>query len=149
MVRTLLWASLLLGSLAGACGRIDPGIHARVEYWAKAHGLDPILLAAVVWVESRYCPQALGRAGEIGLGQVKPVVALQYGVDPQALWDPDTNLWVAARYLRDLYLRFGRWDLALGAYNRGPTRVAQEGLDSKGLWYARAVLSVYHGWKVQ
>ncbi len=137
----------LLFGQAFACGYPRADIQALVERAALEAGLDPLLLGAVVWVESRYCAQAVGRAGEIGLGQVKPIVALEYGVSAEALWDPLTNLRVAARYLRDLYLRFGDWVRTLAAYNRGPTRLAANGLDEKGWRYAYRVLQVYGYWK--
>lgn len=143
----LLQALLLLAPLALACGRPTPEVHAKVERWAQAFGLDPLLLGAVVWVESRYCPQALGKAGEIGLGQIKPATAMGYGIPPEALYDPDLNLYVAARYLRDLFLRFGQWHLALAAYNQGPTSLAQEGLKPQAYRYALKVLQVYHHWR--
>lgn len=138
---------LFLSSLALACGYPDPKVYARVEYWAWAFGLDPLLLGAVVWVESRFCPQALGRAGEVGLGQVKPITAQQMGVDPRHLSLIDPNLYATARYLRYLYERFGRWDLALAAYNRGPGFVAIHGMDPKGRAYVEKVLRVYRYWK--
>jgi soluble lytic murein transglycosylase-like protein len=45
-------------------------------------------------------------------------------VDPH---DPQENLEGGARYLRAQFERFGRWDLALAAYNAGPEAVAQHG----------------------
>jgi len=140
-------ALLLFASYTLACGYPDPGLHARVEYWARAFGLDPLLLGAVVWVESRYCVGAIGQAGEVGLGQVKPATALGLGVDPRYLPHPDHNLYATARYLRELYLVFGDWTMALAAYNRGPGRVRREGVDAKGRAYAERVLAVYAYWK--
>lgn len=137
----------LLPGGAVACGYPDPGIHARVERWARAFGLDPLLLGAVVWVESRYCVNALGKAGEVGLGQVKPRTALGLGVPPEYLSHPDWNLYATARYLRQLYLAFGDWSLALAAYNRGPGRVRREGVDPRGRAYVEKVLRVYAYWK--
>ena len=146
MKRTFLTALLLLSPVV-ACGYPAPEIHERIEYWARAFGLDPLLLAAVVWVESRYCVNALGKAGEVGLGQIKPATAREVGVSPEHLHHPDHNLYAAAKYLRRLYLEFGDWTLALAAYNRGPTRVRSEGVDAQGLAYVRRVLGVYEFWK--
>lgn len=142
-----LTAVILLAGTALGCGVPTSDVQRRIEYWARTFGLDPLLLSSVVWVESRYCPRALGSAGEIGLGQVKPIVAKQYGLPSEALWDPDRNLYVAARYLRELYFRFGDWYKALAAYNRGPTRVSEEGVDAKGHRYAERVLAVYWYWR--
>jgi soluble lytic murein transglycosylase-like protein len=140
-------AALLFTSFALACGYPDPEVHARVERWARAFGLDPLLVGAVVWVESKYCVGAVGQAGEVGLGQVKPGTALGVGVDPRYLAHPDHNLYATARYLRELYLAFGDWTLALAAYNRGPRRVRREGVDARGQAYVRKVLTVYAYWK--
>ena len=89
---------------------------------ARAAGVEPELLAALVWVESRYCPRAVSPKGAIGLGQLMPQTAQELGVDP---WDPQQNLWGAARYLKAMHARFGSWPLALAAYNAGPGAVAR------------------------
>jgi len=138
---------VFVASLALSCGYVDPVIHNKVVGRASANGIDPMLLAAVVWVESRYCPKAIGRAGEIGLGQLKPIVAQEYGVPVSELYNVDVNLGLSARYLRDLYFQFGDWVKALAAYNRGPTRVKKMGIDSKGWQYAYKVLWTYRYWK--
>lgn len=146
-MRPLAFLFLFLATSAWACGYPSPQIHTKVERWSQAYGLDPLLLGAVVWVESRYCPQALGQAGEIGLGQIKPITARQYGVNPEHLYDSDVNLYVAARYLRDLYFRFGRWDLALAAYNQGPSALEAKGMSQAAYRYVQRVLSVYWYWR--
>ena len=97
---------------------------ARIETAATAHGVDPALLTAVVQHESGFDPEAVSHAGAIGLAQLMPGTAEGLGVDPH---DPDENLAGGARYLREQLGRFGSVDLALAAYNAGPTRVAQAG----------------------
>ncbi len=107
------------------------GLPAAGQPWAPAigeaaerHGLDPRLLASLVWTESDFQPDAVSRAGAIGLAQLMPGTAAGLGVDPH---DPAANLDGGARYLREQLDRFGRVDLALAAYNAGPGRVAQAG----------------------
>lgn len=103
----------------------------RGQEWAPAikeaaerNGLDPKLLAAVVWSESAFNPEAVSSAGAIGLGQLMPGTAAELGVDPT---DPEQNLDGSARYLAAQINRFGRNDLGLAAYNAGPGRVSRAG----------------------
>ena len=92
---------------------------------ARREGLDPILLASVVWVESSFNPRAYSSEGAIGLAQLLPVTAAEVRVDP---WKPVQNLTGGARYLRKNLDRFGRTDLALAAYNAGPSTVVDAGV---------------------
>ena len=146
-MKQLIAPAVLLGAFAVACGYPAPDIHRKIEYWAYRFGLDPLLLAAVVWVESRYCVNAVSYAGAVGLGQVKPGTGKEMGVPPQYLYHPDYNLYASARYLRQMFLRFNRWDLALAAYNEGPNRVARHGVSAAGYSYTRKVLQTYWYWK--
>ena len=96
---------------------------ASIQRSAAAAGIDPALLTAVVWTESDFVPDAVSHAGAIGLAQLMPATADMLGVDPN---DPEQNLAGGARYLSDMIDRYdGRLDLALAAYNAGPTRVSR------------------------
>ena len=96
---------------------------ASIHRAAAAAGIDPKLLTAVVWTESDFVPDAVSGAGAIGLAQLMPGTAEMLGVDPN---DPEQNLMGGARYLSDMIDRYdGRLDLALAAYNAGPTRVSR------------------------
>lgn len=97
---------------------------AAIDAAASSHGLDGRLLAAVVWTESNFRPDAVSHAGAIGLAQLMPGTARGLGVDPR---DPLQNLSGGAAYLRAQLDGFGRADLALAAYNAGPGRVARAG----------------------
>ncbi|ADH65358.1 Lytic transglycosylase catalytic (plasmid) [Allomeiothermus silvanus DSM 9946] len=119
----LLTLAVLLGE-ALACG-LSPSLWQATRYYARAYGLEPELLAAVVWVESRYCPQAVSPAGARGLGQLMPATARGIGIPEHLLHDPQWNLWGSARYLRQQWEAFRNWELALAAYNAGPARVRQ------------------------
>lgn len=95
---------------------------AEIESAAEKAGLDPRLLAAVVWQESGFRPDAVSRSGAIGLAQLMPGTAAGLDVDP---WDPVQNLEGGARYLAWTIDEFGSIDLGLAAYNAGPGRVRE------------------------
>lgn len=95
-----------------------------IERAARNAGIDPRLLAAVVWAESNFRADAVSHAGAIGLAQLMPATARGLGVDP---WNPEQNLAGAARYLRQMSDQFGTLDLALAAYNAGPGNVRKFG----------------------
>lgn len=108
-------------SLLPPAGR---SLAAAVEQAAAGASLDPRLVAAVAWVESGFDPRAVSPAGAVGLMQLMPATARALGVDPS---DPSQNLAGGARYLAAQLGRFGRLDLALAAYNAGPSAVARSG----------------------
>lgn len=95
-----------------------------IERAALRAGIEPALLASLVWAESGFQPTARSHAGAIGLSQLMPGTAAGLGVDPH---DPEQNLDGGARFLAEQLRRFGRNDLALAAYNAGPGRVERAG----------------------
>lgn len=97
---------------------------APIERAALRAGIDPALLASLVWAESNFRADARSHAGAIGLAQLMPGTAAGLGVDPH---DPQQNLDGGARYLAAQLRRFGSPELALAAYNAGPARVASAG----------------------
>lgn len=95
-----------------------------IEDAATRNGVDPRLLAALVWGESEFTPDAVSHAGAIGLTQLMPATAAGLGVDPT---DPIANLDGGARYLADMLREFGSLELGLAAYNAGPGSVRRAG----------------------
>jgi len=91
---------------------------------ANDTNLPLALLTAVAEVESRFQPTATSSAGAHGLLQVMPTTAAELNLSAD---DPTTNVLAGARYLKRLLDRFGSTDLALSAYNAGPTAVAKLG----------------------
>lgn len=91
---------------------------------ARKYGIDPEMFLRLIQQESRFRQDEVSPKGAIGLGQLMPATAQELGVDPT---DPMQNLEGAAKYLSQQLKRFGSPELALAAYNAGPTRVAKLG----------------------
>jgi len=93
---------------------------------ALAEGIHPSLGFQLVKVESRFQPDARSTKGAIGYTQLRIGTARGYDstVTERNLLDRDTNLRLGFRFMKDLLARFDQdINLALLAYNRGPTRV--------------------------
>lgn len=104
----------------------DSDLETKIARYARAQGLSPRLVQAVVQVESGYNPRALSNKGAMGLMQLMPDTARELGVTDA--YDPDQNLRGGTRYLWQQIRRFqGNLELALAAYNAGPTAVARYG----------------------
>jgi soluble lytic murein transglycosylase len=108
------------------------GYAEHVRAAARAVGLDPNFVAAVIREESSYDPRARSGAGAVGLMQLMPdtarFVAQELGrplAEFAALWEPAVNITLGSRYLARLNARFQDPLLAIAAYNAGPHRVRQ------------------------
>jgi soluble lytic murein transglycosylase-like protein len=85
---------------------------------AFEQGVDPRLLHAVIWQESRYKNAALSHAGAQGLMQLMPATAERFNCQDRS--DPTANIQAGTKYLRWLLKRFnGDVALALAGYNAG------------------------------
>lgn len=84
----------------------------------KREGVDPRLIHAVIWQESKYKPTALSHAGAQGMMQLMPATAKRF--DCANTEDPESNIEAGTKYLRWLLARFdGDVTLALAGYNAG------------------------------
>jgi len=122
------------------------------------HNLDPILIAALIEVESGFQSGAISPMGARGIMQIMPDVgkwiAREIGVAkearsdafmPEHLDDPVFNIKLGIYYLYDLKKSFRSLNLALVAYNVGPTEIRNR-LDNNiefPIEFANTVLSVY------
>lgn len=93
---------------------------------AERHGVDGLLMAAIVAVESGFTADAVSPKGAQGLMQVRPAVGKAF--DAGDLFDPYANVDVGSRYFGSLVAEHhGDLELALAAYNAGPAAVARYG----------------------
>jgi soluble lytic murein transglycosylase-like protein len=103
--------------------RLHPTLDAYVTEAATKYGVDPILVRAVAWQESRFRGSAVSPKGAIGVMQLMPGTASWLGVNPH---NPRDNIFGGVAYLSTLLDRFGGdVRLALAAYNAGPEAVAR------------------------
>lgn len=123
---------------------IPADLSAKIYDMALAEGIDPKIAYGLVDVESDFLHKAISPVGALGLTQLMPNTAryFQPGIQRADLFDPETNLRIGFRFLRELIAKYnGDVDMALHAYNRGPTivdRVVSNGGDPAN-GYANAV----------
>ena len=107
---------------------------ALIESVARKHGVDPLLVKAVIWRESTFDAKKIGKDGERGLMQVMPAAANDWvkakkieTFVPADLFDPKTNIEAGTWYLKQALQRWGAKDdpltFALTEYNAGRSRV--------------------------
>jgi soluble lytic murein transglycosylase len=103
---------------------------ALVRSRARAEGLDPALLAAVIYQESKFHPSARSSIGAIGLMQLTPAtakgIALRTGgaaFQVSDLTNPAINIRYGSWYLHDLLQKYRSISLMLAAYNAGQGNV--------------------------
>jgi len=100
------------------------GLRTAFATASRDSGLPPALLYAVAKVESNLRQDVQSTAGARGVLQVMPATARSLALNPD---EASSNVLAGARYLRQMLDRFGTTDLALAAYNAGPTAVAKYG----------------------
>lgn len=101
---------------------------------AARYRVDPLLVKAVIWRESKFDPNAKGRAGEIGLMQVREDAAFEWADSEHLtnfshaqIWNSSRNIHAGTWYLAKLLKRYKNADdplpYALADYNAGRTHV--------------------------
>ena len=96
-----------------------------IDRVSRELSLDRNLVHAVVRVESAFDPQAVSRAGAVGLMQLMPRTAELYGVRDSR--NPTQNVYAGVLHLRKLIQQFNDVVLALAAYNAGENAVINYG----------------------
>jgi len=126
-----------------------PGeLEQSIETYSRRYQVDPDLIRAMIQVESSFDYRAVSLAGAQGLMQIMPETQKDLGLkDP---FDADSNVEAGVRYYRWLLNRFQNTELALAAYNAGPSRVEQyDGIPpfEETINYVDRVLDIYNNSK--
>jgi len=119
-----------------------------IDSAAERYSVERALVHAVIAAESAYDAHAISPAGAIGLMQVMPATAADYGVtDPSALFDPGVNVKTGTRHLKRLLGKYGNdYGRAIMAYNAGEGTVDRTGSNvtyAETLDYTAAVIRNY------
>jgi soluble lytic murein transglycosylase-like protein len=130
-------------------------ITASILEFSRRHNVDPRLVMAIILAESHFNPNAVSRAGAMGLGQLMPGTAKGLGVSNA--YDPVANIEAAIRLIKGNLTKYSGskdWNdvdwshiqLALASYNAGPGAVKKYGgvppyRETQG--YIKKVISYY------
>jgi peptidoglycan lytic transglycosylase len=141
-VRRLVALAAVVAIAAGAYAylRTGPAWFERLRYplryaeyvrvHARENHLDPALLAAVIYQESKFRTDAQSSSGAVGLMQLTPATARGIAIrtggsrfHTNDLYDPEINIRYGSWYLANLFHKYGSERLVLAAYNAGQGNV--------------------------
>jgi hypothetical protein len=112
--------------LMKTAGLRDTAYADMISTTAETYGVDPVLVQALIQVESNYNPRSRSAKGAMGLMQLMPSVAKEYRV--RNAYDPASNIDAGVRKLKSLIESAkGDLSLALAAYNAGEAAVSKFG----------------------
>lgn len=120
-------------------------IRAIIRKAAERYRLDPLLIEAIITVESNFNRYAVSQKGAMGLMQLMPETAREIGVTRP--FDPYQNITGGTYYYRLMLVRYGEHRKALYAYNCGAKCVDNGRIPKESREYARNVIRVYKGLK--
>jgi soluble lytic murein transglycosylase len=155
-VKKLLAVLVVVAALVGGFAYVwktEPGWWVRIRYplryetivrgHARNYRLDPALLAAVIYQESKFNAHARSSSGAIGLMQLLPSTAEGIAVHTGGsrfqvsdLDNPEINVRYGAWYLRHLLDKYADVDTALAAYNAGQDNVDRWRANGEGIAFA-------------
>ena len=155
-MKKVLTLTALLGVLAGLVLYVraaEPSWYHRLRYplayesivrgHAENYRLEPDLLAAVIYQESKFDAEARSDAGAVGLMQLRPEtargIALRTGGSAfrvEDLTNPEINVRYGSWYLRHLLDKYDDEELALAAFNAGQGNVDSWREEGKGIAFA-------------
>jgi soluble lytic murein transglycosylase-like protein len=111
---------------------------ALIHQVSASEGIDGRLMAALIWTESSFRPNAVSRVGAAGLAQLMPGTARSLGLrvdgSVDERFDPEANVRAGARYLRRHIVHYGSVELGLAAYNAGSGNVTRCRLGNPTPW---------------
>ena len=155
-MRRLVASTLLIVAIAGSFIYLrsgEPAWFQRLRYplryeqivrgHARNYRLDPALLAAVIYQESKFRADAKSSSGAIGLMQLRPDTAKGIAIrtggsrfQTSDLYNPEINVRYGSWYLRHLLDKYGDEKLALAAYNAGQHNVDTWRAEGKGIQFS-------------
>lgn len=161
-MRRLLWLLVIVVVLAAAAAYVfetSPPWYERIRYplryseyvrvHAREHDLNPALLAAVIYQESKFRPSARSTSGAIGLMQLTPDTARGIAIRTGGhrfvtsdLYDPEINIRYGAWYLAHLFDKYHSERLVLAAYNAGQGNVDRWRSEGVGIQFPETVAYV-------
>jgi soluble lytic murein transglycosylase-like protein len=111
---------------------------ALIHQISASEGIDGRMMAALIWTESSFRPNAVSPAGAAGLAQLMPGTARSLGLQVDGSvderFDPEKNIRAGARYLRRHIINFQSVELGLAAYNAGSGNVSRCRLGNPTPW---------------
>ncbi|MCO8612658.1 lytic transglycosylase domain-containing protein [Burkholderia multivorans] len=114
---------------------------------ARYQKVNPLILRAIAWQESRNRPRALNKntngSVDYGLMQINSVhlsTLSRYGIDRDTLMEPCKNVYIAAWHLRQKMNRYGNTWQAVGAYHSETPALRDK--------YARQIAAILAQWKL-
>lgn len=124
-IRTLKKKENVSNRFPAEVSRVSSGEWDRsiIQRAAQHHGVDPKLVEAIIKAESDYRPDVVSNKGAVGLMQLMKSTADDLGVKNR--FDPEENVFGGVKYFKQMLDHFGDVELALGAYNAGPTAVTR------------------------
>ncbi len=111
---------------------LNERIDSAISISSKKYGVDENLIRAIIKVESNFNPNTVSKAGAKGLMQLMPENCKDLGIsDP---FNIEQNIDGGTRHIKEYLDKYnGDVEMALMAYNGGPTRMARRGVKSINL----------------